>query len=177
MAVSRKKLIEYAKSFACAFIVFAILYIFLWPVRIIGVSMEPALNHNDRVFVSRALGFIGAYGRGDMVMVKVNYSSYRDRRYIIKRIIAEPGDKLLIENGRVYVNDLVINYFGDAYIRPDLSVTLADGHYFIMGDNSAHSLDSRDFGAIERSRIVGTVLFRFFNRGIFNGIAPVNLFD
>ncbi|MCL2564343.1 MAG: signal peptidase I [Defluviitaleaceae bacterium] len=144
LPVSRKKLVEYAKSFVYAFIVFIILYVFLWPVRIVGISMEPALNHNDRVFVSRALSVIGAYERGDMVMVRANYNE--SGRYIIKRIAALPGDEVKIENGRVLI--------------------LADSQYFLMGDNREYSTDSRSFGPVNRRDIAAKVLFRFFSGGI-----------
>ena len=168
LANSHKKLAEYAKSFLYAFIVFIILYISLWPVRIVGVSMEPVLSHNDRVFVSRAIGFFGVYGGGDIVMVRARY--HEGRRFIIKRIIAEPGDELRIENGSVFVNDEPVGYFDEVFVSGDLSLTLAAGQYFLMGDNSSYSFDSRNFGAVDRNDIIGKVLFRFFSGNIFGNM-------
>lgn len=139
---------EYVKSlgqsFIFAVIVFILLYIFLWPVRIVGVSMEPALNSGDRVFVSRAAGFVSEYRRGDLVMVRVYHDA--GNRYIIKRIAAVPGDILVID---------------------DEQIELYPNYYFLIGDNYAFSTDSRDFGPLHRSQLRGRVLFRFMG-GNFN---------
>lgn len=155
-----KKLIECIKSLAYAFIVFLLLYIFLWPVSIDGVSMEPVVNHNDRVFISRALGFLSGYERGDIVLVKAYYNA--DRKYIIKRIAAVPGDELLIENGKTLVNGDPFAYHNEHFVEGNFSLVLPEGNYFLMGDNSAFSFDSRSFGPVSKKDIEGKVLFRFF---------------
>ena len=115
-----------------------LLYLLLWPVLIHGVSMEPALNHGDRIFVSRALAFFTDFEQGNLVMLRAPQG---DRRYIVKRIAALPGEEIMV-GGEVF--------------------TVPHGHYFLLGDNSEYSLDSRNFGAVSESDIVARVLFRFF---------------
>jgi len=121
--------------------------------------MEPTLNHGDRIFVSRAMAFSGTYDRGDLVMVRI----YDDEgsRYIIKRIIARPGDVFVIDDGKIFINDELSLANCEAYIAPNLSLALPDNYYFLMGDNTSLSTDSRDFGPLHRSDIKGRVLFRF----------------
>ena len=154
----RKIMREYIKSFIYAAIVFVLMYIFLWPVRIVGVSMEPALNNGDRIFVSRAMAFAGAYNRDDLVMIRIHDGG---SRYIIKRIIAGPGDLLIIENGQIVVNDGLVLFDESNFIIGNLSLIIPDYYYFLMGDNHSLSVDSRDFGAVHRRNIRGRVLFRF----------------
>jgi len=160
----RGKLGEYVSSVIYAVVIFMLLYVFLWPVRIIGISMEPTLVHGDRVFVSRALAFVGAYERGDLVMMRVVNDSIDSGRYIIKRIIASEGDVLLIEDGQVFINGEPLEF--EAYIVGGLSLTLEDDMYFLIGDNSIYSVDSRDFGAVHRGNIRGKVLFRFWGGSV-----------
>lgn len=152
---------EYVKSLIYAIIVFLLLYIFLWPVRIVGVSMEPVLNDGDRVFVSRAMVFTGAYERNDLVMTRIDGEV--KQRFIIKRIIAMPGDVVVIENGQISVNNelIALDVYGSISIRLDYN------HYFLMGDNHVYSRDSRDFGSVHSRDIRGKVLIRFFG-GSFN---------
>jgi len=152
---------EHAKSLIYATIVFLLLYIFLWPVRIIGVSMEPVLNDDDRVFVSRAMVWVGAYERNDLVMTRIDGEVRQ--RFIIKRIVAVPGDVIVIENGQLSVNNelIAVDVYGS------VSIVLDYNHYFLMGDNHAYSNDSRDFGSVHSRDIRGRVLFRFFG-GRFN---------
>lgn len=158
----RKSVIsEYIKSFIYALIVIALLYIFLWPVRIVGVSMEPVLNNGNRIFVSRAMIVAGAYDRNDLVMIRRHDDM--GRRYIIKRIIAKPGDSLKIENGQVFVNSEAVEFGTDSYVAGRISLVLADNYYFLMGDNHSLSVDSRDFGPLHRNSIRGRVLFRFMS--------------
>ena len=124
--------------------------------------MEPALNHGERVFVSRALAFIGGYDRGDIVMVLVRADYGENQRFIIKRIIAGPGDELQIERGIIFVNNEAMNSSVENFVSGDLSLILGESQYFIMGDNSAYSVDSRNFGTVDKSDIAARVLFRFF---------------
>jgi len=131
--------------------------------------MESTLNDGDRVFVSRAVGFVSGYRHGDLVMTRVHDNI--GSRYIIKRVVAIPSDTLLIENGQVIVNGDVVPFDSSANavanVSGNLSLTLSPGYYFLMGDNHIFSTDSRDFGPLHVRDIHGRVLFRFFG-GNFN---------
>jgi signal peptidase I len=82
----------------------------------------------------------------------------------IKRVVAGPGDKVFIENGHVYRNGVRES---DSYIEPcgaDPScnfrapITIPPGDYFVLGDNRGLSDDSRFWGPVPRSYIIGMVL-------------------
>jgi signal peptidase I len=119
----------------------------------------------------RLPGF-GKPERGDVVVFV--YPGDRTKDFI-KRLIGMPGDKLEIKDGAVFVNDRRVleprirnQYYynrGD-YGREGVPVTIPPGHYFMMGDNSASSHDSRYWGFIEEKDIVGKadLLFWPLNR-------------
>jgi signal peptidase I len=83
---------------------------------------------------------------------------------LIKRVIAKGGDSIAIKKGRVYVNGLVLdeNYVNDDHScyasSPEENFTkrtVPDGDVFVMGDNRCNSIDSRSFGPIKTSSIIG----------------------
>jgi signal peptidase I len=89
----------------------------------------------------------------------------------IKRLVAGPGDTIFIRNGHLYRNG---KREKDSYIMPceggdvcDLHtpVKIPAGHYFMMGDNRGASDDSRFWGAIPRSWIIGKAFFTYWPPG------------
>ena len=166
-----------------------------------GTSMMPNLRHGERVFVPKwepwlhKVG-IGDFQRGDILIFKPPrfahdelrpfplLPSYQYRPFLIKRLIALPGDKLRIDKGVVYVNgekldgsfttdyweqqgcwdteSRIANNIQNAERYPNdiqdaKEFTIPAGHYFLMGDNrtSGGSLDSRLFGPIPLRDIAG----------------------
>jgi signal peptidase I len=83
---------------------------------------------------------------------------------LIKRVIGLPGDQVVLKNGRVYINGGLLD---EPYVRsacgprPSLPHTttsrwtIPDNEVFVMGDNRCDSTDSRDFGPIKSSSIIG----------------------
>lgn len=104
--------------------------------------------------------------RGDIIVFKYP----RDpSQYFIKRVIGLPGDTVEITDGKVkiYNKDHAngspldeTSYLDQDRTVPDRTVTLKPNEYFLMGDNRAASLDSRVFGPVDRSYIVGKVWVR-----------------
>ena len=93
--------------------------------------------------------------RGDVVIVEV-----ADQK-ILKRVIGIPGDSVQIYNGRVYINgkmtdNIDTDYAGIAMVP----IFLAEGEYFILGDNRSNSLDSRytQIGVINERQILRKVV-------------------
>ena len=118
--------------------------------------MEPTLTTDQRLFVEK-ISKLSDDGLkiGDIVIV--HYPNQGDKSYV-KRIVGLPGDKLKVENGKLWRNGVLIqeNYTLDDRMDYDFEeYTVPDDCYFVMGDNRNDSMDSRVVGSIERSEIVG----------------------
>ncbi|MDQ1404216.1 MAG: signal peptidase, partial [Actinomycetota bacterium] len=85
---------------------------------------------------------------------------------LIKRVVGLPGETVDLRAGRVYIDGKVLNepYLVQGVTSEPLSITmpvkLAKNQYWVMGDNRGNSSDSRAFGAISRSLIVGRAFIR-----------------
>ena len=138
--------------------------------RVVSESMVPSLLEGDSVLVSKVsyqlpaslAGLIGvgplrlAPERGDVVVFSrfSEYQSNTPGRHFIKRIVAIPGDKLGVRDGKVVLGASADD--GNEYEYGP--VQLKSGQYFVMGDNRLNSKDSRYFGPINLSDIEGRAL-------------------
>jgi signal peptidase I len=133
------------------------------PVRVEGTSMLPRLEDRDRLFINKFVYHFAAIERGDVVVFR--YPRDPEKSYI-KRVIALPGDRLRIDQGRVWVNNrLVREPYVPAEYRDSRSLaemTVPDDSYFMMGDHRSISSDSRDFGPVDRSLIYGKAVFVYW---------------
>jgi signal peptidase I len=127
-------------------------------------SMEPTLDVGDRVVVNRLAYRLGDPGRGQVVVflrptgVDQPPATNED---LIKRVVGLPGDVLegrdgyLLRNGRRVV---------EPYLRPNTftsdfkKVRVKPDHFWVMGDNREDSADSRVFGQVHRSALVGRAI-------------------
>jgi len=130
------------------------------PVIIQGRSMTPTLRDGEYYLLNRLAYFFKAPARGDVVVLRDPGHS----DFAVKRIIAKPGDWLNLRDGEVYLNGrrLVEPYLpkGTLTFTPDSQekwIELGKEQYFVMGDNRGWSEDSRIYGRIERSSILGAI--------------------
>jgi signal peptidase I len=113
--------------------------------------------------------------RGDIVVFKSKQTGFSDAGILYeKRIAGMPDDLLLISNGDLFIDDKLVTLSnsvgGIVYAPPPNSelflqytnVTVPKDSYFLLGDNSTNSLDSRYFGSIRRSEIVGRLVFCYW---------------
>ncbi len=149
------------------FILSAIVLIFIFAIRVVGVdgeSMMPTLHHKDWLITSN---LFYEPENGDIVVLSKD--SFLDGKMIVKRIIATEGQEIDIDfqNGKVYVDGKVLD---EKYIdEPTLTqyttkfpAIVPKDHVFVMGDNRNHSADSRDanLGMVHESCILGRVILR-----------------
>ena len=104
-------------------------------------------------------------------VLEINKTSY------IKRIIGLPGDKILIENGKVYLNWKELE---ETYLQENVETqaknpyltdfTVPEGYIFAMGDNRANSTDCREFGCIPIEKVESKVWIRFWPLNLFGKV-------
>lgn len=129
-----------------------------------GDSMLPTFETGQFLIVSRVHYLLGQPERGDIVVF--HYPRDPDSDYI-KRVIGVPGDVVEMRRQQVYVNGDALD---EPYIRelcnpmscPDNTWQVEPNHYFVMGDNRNQSRDSRAFGLVERTYLVGEALIRYW---------------
>ena len=149
--------------------IFIVIYLFMWqPHRVQGASMDNTFHDGQYIITSKISYRIGKPQIGDVVVFK----SPNDPDYdFIKRIIGIPGDKISIASGKVTVNGFQLpedyaqkptNTFNNGFIGENEEIIVPEGAYFVLGDNRPRSSDSRDWGFVARSSIVGKVVFRYF---------------
>lgn len=149
--------------------IFIVVYLFIMqPNQVKGASMEPGLSSGEYIFTSKITYKFRPIHRGDVVVFKSPRNP--DIEYI-KRVIGLPGDEVVIENETVYVNGSPLNesyisamtsLWEGGYIREGEPITVPEGELIVLGDNRPRSSDSREFGPIPVSSIIGQVFYRYF---------------
>lgn len=147
-------------------IIIPVRYFLIKPFYVKGASMEPNFYDHQYLIIDEMTYRIHQPERGDIVVFRYPNDP---RQYFIKRVIGLPGETIKIVNGQI----IVINtehpsgeVLEESYLSPTLTtngiidVTLAQDEYYLLGDNRAASLDSRFFGPVNRSYIVGRTLWR-----------------
>jgi len=134
------------------------------PFWIPSESMEPTLHgcsgcDNDRLLVDRLSYHLHAVHRGDVVVFHRPPGLDAAEKVLIKRVIGLPGETVSGHDGKVWIGSRPLQ---ESYVNrachgtADFSpVTVPSGRYFVMGDNRCDSTDSRVFGAIPGSSIIG----------------------
>ncbi|MBE6020529.1 MAG: signal peptidase I [Clostridiales bacterium] len=163
----RKEKIELVKAFSISLAVALAITTFVRPTLVKGQSMEPTLEENDYLIV-KSESLIGTPPKfGDLVVFNSKVVSKEGHSKLLKRVVGLPGDTIEIKDGTVYRNGIALK---EEYIKEGITpgavekFTVAENSVFVMGDNRAHSLDSRnkDLGTIDYEDIIGTVKFRLF---------------
>ena len=122
------------------------------PVRVNGESMNNTFKNGDILLLSK---MDKKYERMDIVVF-----TYNGER-LIKRIIGLPGEKVKIENNKLYINGEEVKDYREniEMLNYELEEVIEDNHYFLLGDNRNNSIDSRKLGTINIENISGKVIF------------------
>ncbi len=130
--------------------------------RLRGASMEPSLCDGDLLLVIKRHG---VPRRGRIVTIRMPDGA--GPSWQVKRVVGLPGDNLRFEDGLLFINGTPHreHYLQGlpAYLGLDrTSFDIGDDSYFVLGDNRAHSVDSRSFGTIDGAQIAGVVAARLW---------------
>ncbi|WP_223829950.1 signal peptidase I [Paenibacillus arenilitoris] len=161
----RKELYDWLKTLVIAFAVVMALHYFVFNLSTVeGHSMEPTLTDDEWLFVNKFVYLAGEPKLGDIVILTEPNATGKKRKFLVKRVVGLPGDRIEIYNQRLYRNgELMDEPYTDSLIE-DSSYgpeVIGEGHYFVMGDNrrSRASMDSRSFRAVPANLIRGRADF------------------
>ena len=157
------------KDIIVAAILAAVVISFVRPTIVKQTSMQDTLNPNDYIIMyRRAYSGDKEPRRGDIVIFKSELQDENGKnKLLIKRVIGLPGDKITINDGKVYINDKEYDesYLKDGYTTGSVNnFKVPKGEYFVMGDNRVVSIDSRysEVGCIKKDAIKGRAVLRLF---------------
>lgn len=128
-----------------------------------GDSMESTVSNDDKLLVGKLNYRISNPKRFDVIV----FSKEKDQN-LIKRIIGLPGEKVVIKDGVIYIDEEVLDEdYGLDPINKEsepVEMKLGKDEYFVLGDNRSVSLDSRygAIGAVKKDEIIGEVLMRIY---------------
>lgn len=130
---------------------------------VVGDSMESSLYSGQEILIDRFRYVLSSPKSGDVVVFLPNGNE--KAHYYVKRVVAVPGDTVLIENGVLYVNGVESKWSEDERILDagiaENPLTMGKGEYFCVGDNINNSEDSRsaNIGPVKDEDIIGKAWF------------------
>ena len=160
---------ENIRILAIALLIAVVMRIFVAEPRFIpSNSMEPTLQIGDRLLVEKISYHLHPPRPGDIVVFEpppqLRDYGYTNRQAFIKRVIATPGETVVVHNHQVFVDGVPLQ---EPYVleAPDygmLPVAVPPDMVFVMGDNRNDSNDSHVWGVLPQGNIIGLARFRFW---------------
>ena len=128
------------------------------PSQVSGFSMEPRIDSGEYVVINTLAYRLGSPHRGDIIAFRHARSA---ESVYLKRVIAVSGDRVAIERGVVILNGRPLD---EPYVRfrdqrSTRAQTIPPHDYFVLGDNRANSDDSRVWGFVDESDVIGRAMF------------------
>jgi signal peptidase I len=178
-----QEVVEYAFYFLKVFVSVAVIYLFIRTsvfdvIGISGKSMYPNYDDRDAIYIDQLTPKFSDYNRGEVVVLisPVHLDGKRD--LYIKRIIGLPGDTVILQDGKVYIQNteypdgvqLDEKFYLDVSMptykrvisgsEKEVESKLGTDEYYVMGDNRTASTDSRFFGKTRKADILGKEFYR-----------------
>ncbi len=156
----------WTRDLSLSILIAVVVILFIYqPVKVEGTSMMPSLVDQERIFINK---FIYRFGlgeieRGDMV---VFWFPGDPSKSYIKRVIGLPGDTVEIREGKVFVNEALLeewyvpSEYRDFQSRPPM--VIPNDHFYVLGDHRSSSNDSRNWGPVARNQIYGKAVFVYW---------------
>lgn len=159
-----KTIIELVKVILIGLFLSTFFILFILELVIVdGRSMEPTLQHDDRVVVEKLSHYIRKPNYDDVVVFK--YPVNPAKRFI-KRVIAVEGDRVKIQNNKIFINGKVKDepYIFEKRVEDFNEVEVPKDTVFVLGDNRNNSKDSRnqEVGFVSLEMITGRAVYRLY---------------
>ena len=176
-------LIEIVETAVLTVVIFFLVQHFVaQPYQILQVSMQGTLQPGQYVLVDKISPVFSDYRRGDVIVFEPPAGFREEGQDVpfIKRVIGVPGDLVVIQYGWVHVNGVRLD---EPYIfAGEPTMPLADrsswlvpsGTLFVLGDHRQRSTDSRVFGPIQRSTVVGRAWLRYWPMSSLSWVEPAH---
>ena len=159
-----QQLLQWLAVAALAFVSYlACSHFVIQSVEVVGQSMLPTLGDSQRYLLNHWVYHLHPPRRCDIVVLR----DPSDNGISVKRVIAAPGDSVLLEDGQVYLNGRQLDerYLAAGTLTfPDprwrsRSIRCGKDQFFVLGDNRANSVDSRLYGLVPRDKILGQIMW------------------
>ena len=172
MAVLREVCVWVTEIVIALLLAFTLVYFAGLRTSVVGQSMAETLKGGDEILVNRFLYKVTNPKPNDIIVFLPNGNE--KSHYYVKRVVAVPGDTVLIQNGALYVNgalfeeEIEVASMEDAGLAVE-ETTLGADEFFVLGDNRNNSEDSRyaNIGNIKKEHIIGKAWFRVAPWGDF----------
>jgi signal peptidase I len=150
-------------------IIIPVRHFLIQPFYVKGASMEPNFHDHEYLIIDELTYRFSEPKRGDVIVFRYPHNP---QEFFIKRIIGLPGEKVKVSDGDIAIfnkNNPEGVKLDESYLPENLKtfsmsnedeVTLESDEFFVLGDNRNSSKDSRSFGPVSKSAIIGRVLFR-----------------
>jgi signal peptidase I len=158
----KKSLVSFFETLAISiFLCLTVMLFVAQSLKVSGSSMIPTLENGERIIVEKVSLKTSSLKRNDIIVFR---DQQRSDYFLIKRVIAIPGDIVEIKEDKLVLNGKLLD---DSYtlngshfdrmsvLEPFLGSPLPNEKYLVFGDNRDDSFDSRNFGPIDKKNIVG----------------------
>lgn len=175
-------LIDLVETLVIAGAIFVVIYYFFFrPYQVNGESMFPTYHDGEYILTNLIALKVDSPKRGDVVVFKSPTNNEKD---FIKRVIGQPGDTVRLQDGKVYVNGQELDEsiylasgvrtYGGSFLADGAQVVVPADNYFVLGDNRNFSSDSREWGFVEKEKLIGKSLIVYWPLGQLHVIKSIN---
>lgn len=163
-------LLDITETLVLSLVFFIVIWFFFFrPFQVNGLSMFPTFNDKEYVLTNLVGLHFSQPKHGDVIVFKAPTNHEED---FIKRVIAIPGDKVMVRGGSVYLNGSILDEskyikqdvktYAGSFLKEGVEITVPPSQYITMGDNRLYSSDSREWGFVPRDFVIGKSFFAYW---------------